>query len=170
MNFSTIATTFWLAMGRFLQLGQRVAHPLRLMHLAQLTQPRVVFIGNAAHTLHPVAGQGLNLGLRDVATLADLLSHTSVQTIGNIEILQLYADRQRQDHSRVITITDSLVKIFSSDIMPLRWVRNLSLLAIDALPSLKKLFVQQMTGLTAHPSRLTSGLKIQAKTQEPYDD
>jgi len=158
---------FGWRLGRFLKLGRRVAHPLRLMHISQLIQPHIVFIGNAAHTLHPVAGQGFNLGLRDVASLADLLSQTAPEAIGNQEILQNYAARQHPDHQRVITITDSLVKTFSSDFMPMRWARNLSLLAIDALPPLKKLFVQQMTGLSAYPSRLTSGLNVQTKKSEP---
>jgi 2-octaprenyl-6-methoxyphenol hydroxylase len=158
---------FGWRLGRFLRLGRRVAYPLRLVQVTQLTQPRVVFIGNAAHTLHPVAGQGLNLGLRDVATLADLLSNSAPEAIGTADHLRIYADRQRQDHRRVITITDSLVKTFSNDFMPMRWARNLSLLAIDALPPLKKLFVQQMTGLTAYPSRLSSGLNVQPKKSEP---
>jgi len=158
---------FGWRLGRFLKLGRRVAHPLRLMHISQLIQPHIVFIGNAAHTLHPVAGQGFNLGLRDVASLADLLSQTAPEAIGNQEILQNYAARQHPDHQRVITITDSLVRTFSSDLLPMRWARNLSLLAIDALPPLKKLFVQQMTGLSAYPSRLTSGLNVQTKKSEP---
>ena len=158
---------FGWRLGRFLKLGRRVAHPLRLMHISQLVQPHVVFIGNAAHTLHPVAGQGLNLGLRDVASLADLLSQTAPEAIGNQEILQNYVTRQHPDHQRVITITDSLVKTFANDFTAMRWARNLSLLAIDALPPLKKLFVQQMTGLSAYPSRLTSGLNVQTKKSEP---
>ncbi len=157
---------FGWRLGRFLKLGQRAAHPLRLMHISQLIQPHVAFIGNAAHTLHPVAGQGFNLGLRDVASLADLLSQTAPEAIGNQEILQNYVARQHPDHQRVITITDSLVRTFSSDLLPMRWARNLSLLAIDALPPLKKLFVQQMTGLSAYPSRLTSGLTVQVETKE----
>jgi len=105
--------------------------------------------------------------LRDVASLADLLSQTAPEAIGNQEILQNYVTRQHPDHQRVITITDSLVKTFANDFTAMRWARNLSLLAIDALPPLKKLFVQQMTGLSAYPSRLTSGLNVQTKKSEP---
>jgi 2-octaprenyl-6-methoxyphenol hydroxylase len=153
----------WRA-GQFLKLGIRAAHPLRLLKIQQLIQPHIAFIGNAAHTLHPVAGQGFNLGLRDVASLAEILSQTPVQNLGDNDTLQRYVQQQYQEQQRVITITDSLVKTFSTDFLPLRVMRNLSLLTLDAFPPLKRLFVRQMTGFTAPPSRLTSGLPV--KVQE----
>lgn len=153
----------WRA-GQFLKIGTRAAHPLRLLQIQQLVQPHIAFVGNAAHTLHPVAGQGFNLGLRDVATLAEILSQTPVQNFGDEDTLQRYVQQQCKDQQRVITITDSLVKTFATDLLPLRWLRNLSLLTLDAVPPLKRLFVRQMTGLTAAPSRLSSGLPI--KVQE----
>jgi len=136
---------FGWRLGQFIQVGQRHTYPLQLIQAQTLTKGRVVMIGNAAHTLHPVGGQGFNLGLRDVATLAELI--VTMPEIGEKTSLDIYAQRQHIDHKRVIQITNGLVNTFSNTFLPLVLARNVGLLAIDAIPSLKKQFALQMTGL-----------------------
>ncbi len=136
---------FGWRLGQFIQVGQRYAYPLQLIQAQTLTKGRTVMIGNAAHTLHPVGGQGLNLGLRDVATLAELIVTTP--EIGEKASLDIYAQRQHADHKKVIQITNGLVNTFSNTFFPLVLARNIGLLATDAIPLLKKKFALQMMGL-----------------------
>jgi len=149
-------------LGRIMRVGQRHAYPLRLIRSQQVTHPRVVLIGNAAHTLHPVAGQGLNLGLRDVASLAQAVvdSVRECDDAGSEATLQRYQAWQQPDQQRVTTLTHTLVQVFSNGSWPLVMARNFGLLMTDALPSLKKQFVRQMTGLNGHSSRLVRGLPL----------
>lgn len=141
---------FGWRLGQFIQVGQKHHYPLHLIQAQTLTHERIVMIGNAAHTLHPVGGQGLNLGLRDVATLAELIVTT--EDIGSESCLQTYEQRQQADHKQVIKITNSLVNTFSNSFFPLVIARNLGLLATDAIPVLKKQLALQMTGLKAYHS------------------
>jgi 2-octaprenyl-6-methoxyphenol hydroxylase len=148
---------FGWRLGHFIRAGQRHTYPLRLIRTQQHTRPRVVIIGNAAHTLHPVAGQGLNLGLRDVASLAEAIVEAG-DDVGDDAVLQRYVAWQLPDQQRITTITNTLVRVFSNAFPPLVVARNLGLLVTDALPSLKKQFVRQLTGLNGHSSRLVRGL------------
>jgi 2-octaprenyl-6-methoxyphenol hydroxylase len=107
--------------------------------------------------LHPVAGQGLNLGLRDVASLAEAIVEAG-DDVGDDAVLQRYVAWQLPDQQRITTITNTLVRVFSNAFPPLVVARNLGLLVTDALPSLKKQFVRQLTGLNGHSSRLVRGL------------
>jgi 2-octaprenyl-6-methoxyphenol hydroxylase len=151
---------FGWRLGRFKQVGQRHVYPLRLRRIRQQTRSRVVIIGNAAHTLHPVAGQGLNLGLRDVASLAQAVTE-GMKTHGNVGmILKNYIAWQRSDQQRITTLTNTLVQVFSNTFPPLYIARNLGLLMTNTLPPLKKTFVRQMTGLNGYPSRLVRGLPL----------
>jgi len=154
---------FGWRLGRLVQAGQRHAFPLHLSQQRQPVRPRLVVIGNAAHTLHPVAGQGLNLGLRDVA----LLAQTLVDQVriggdpGDIAVLQTYAAGRLPDQNQVIRFTDSLVKLFSNDHPLLALGRNLGLLALDrCLPPLKQSLIRQTTGLSRSPTRLGLGLPL----------
>lgn len=149
---------FGWRLGQFLQVGQRYTYPLSLVQASDLVRGRIVMIGNAAHTLHPVAGQGLNLGLRDVAMLAELI--VTMPEIGEEESLKAYSQRQQADHKRVIQITNGLVNTFSNTFLPLVFTRNLGLLATDAIPWIKIQLGQQMAGLKAFPSRLQKGLPL----------
>lgn len=154
---------FGWRLGQFIQVGQRHAYPLGLICASQSTRPRVVIIGNAAHTLHPVAGQGLNLGLRDVASLAEAIveSLKMGDDVGSEATLQRYTTWQQPDQKRVTTLTNTLVQVFSNAFPPLVLTRNLGLSIIDTLPLLKKQFMLQMTGLMGYPSRLARGLPVQ---------
>lgn len=153
---------FGWRLGRFMRVGQRQAYPLRLLQIPQPACSRVVAIGNAAHTLHPIAGQGFNLGLRDVAHLAEVISDAQQagQDIGAMETLKQYMLRQQPDQKRVTYLTDMLVHIFSNAFPPLVTARNLGLLLTDMLPPLKKSLILQMTGLKGYPSRLVRGLPL----------
>lgn len=159
---NALQSKFGWRLGKFLQVGQRHAYPLRLIRTQQHTRPRVVIIGNAAHCLHPVAGQGLNLGLRDVASLAEAIveSWLAGDDVGGEAVLQRYVAWQQPEQERVIAITDTLVKVFSNAFPPLVVARNFGLLVSEAVPSLKKQFLRQMAGFNGHSSRLVRGLPL----------
>jgi 2-octaprenyl-6-methoxyphenol hydroxylase len=151
---------FGWRLGQFQHVGQRHAYPLRLVRAQPLTRSRAVVIGNAAHTLHPVAGQGFNLGLRDVASLAETVvnSWRNHEDIGSAATLQRYVAWQQPDHQGIINLTDQLIKVFANTLPPLVIMRNLGLLMIDSLPPARKQFVRQMAGMKSYPSRLIRGL------------
>ncbi len=156
----TLQQQFGWRLGRFERVGQRVAYPLKLMHVDSQALPRTVVIGNAAHTLHPIAGQGFNLGLRDVASLTEAVfaAVREQQALGESDFIQAYQRMQRPDQQRVIRLTDTLVNTFSNDWLPLAMARNVGLVALDGLPPLKTWLMRQMAGLHGHPSRLLRGL------------
>lgn len=139
---------FGYRVGRFNWVGARQSFPLKLLQAKSLSAPRALVIGNAAHTLHPIAGQGFNLGLRDVATLAEEIQEqlTHAQDIGAEDLLTRYSLRRKRDYKETIGITDKLVKIFSNDFFPLRVSRNLALLGIDISP-LKTVLAKKMMGV-----------------------
>jgi 2-octaprenyl-6-methoxyphenol hydroxylase len=119
-------------------------------------------IGNAAHTIHPVTGQGFNLGLRDVAVLADIISDAvrSEQDPGDMPLLQRYAEWRRRDQNAVAMITDTLARLFANPLGPLRVARNLGLLGLDGLPSLKHLVARQFMGINGRLPRLGRGVSL----------
>ncbi|MCL4316610.1 MAG: 2-octaprenyl-6-methoxyphenyl hydroxylase [Gammaproteobacteria bacterium] len=137
-------------LGKFSQLGARRDYALELMRAGEFTRPRAVLIGNAAHTLHPVAAQGLNLGLRDVAVLARLLCEADQRgdDPGAAQLLDEYARLRRRDHGAVTVFTDGLVRIFSSGFAPLVLARNIGLLAADLLPPVKNYLARRSAGVS----------------------
>lgn len=153
---------FGRRLGRFEAAGERSAWPLSLRQAREHVRPRLALIGNAAHTLHPVAGQGFNLGLRDVATLAQVLvdARRRGEDPGAMTVLRRYADWRRRDHWRVIAFTDSLVRIFSNRVLPVVAARNLGLLAADVLPGVKHRLARQAMGLSGRLPRLARGLAL----------
>lgn len=116
-------------LGRFTALGQRQSYPLSRVMNERLDAPRTLFVGNAAQNLHPVAAQGFNLGLRDVATLAELLE--SQADPGTPSLLAEYATRRERDRARVAEFTDRLVRLFSNSVPGLRGLRHLGLLFLE---------------------------------------
>jgi 2-octaprenyl-6-methoxyphenol hydroxylase len=130
--------------GRFLQAGPRKTFPLKLAYTGSEAAERVVRIGNAAQTLHPVAGQGFNIGLRDAWELANLCGDTPVDAIGCDAMLSAYARGRRVDVLGGVGFTDFLVRVFSNDIAPLRHARGLGLLALEAFPPLKSFVARRM--------------------------
>ena len=149
-------------LGRFSRAGKRVAYPLALTHVDEFIGPRLVLVGNAAHTVHPVAGQGFNLGLRDVATLAQVLVDAAADSrdLGEAAVLQQYADWRTRDNRRVAVFTDGLIRIFANDFPPLAFARNFGLLAVDLFPSAKRAFIRRTSGLNGRMPRLARGLPL----------
>ena len=130
--------------GLFLNATPRKTFPLRLAWTGSETADRVVRIGNAAQTLHPVAGQGFNIGLRDAWELASLCGDTAASEIGSAAMLAAYARGRRADVFGGLGFTDFLVRTFSNDIGLLRHARGLGLLALETLPPLKTFVARRM--------------------------
>lgn len=126
----------------FVGTGARSSFPLALRIRSQTTQQRQVWIGNAAQTLHPVSGQGFNLGLRDAWELAEIL-HTRTDA-GNPIGLATYSRSRQLDRCASMAFTDSLVHVFSNDLPPLRFARGLGLLALDLCPPLRHFVARRM--------------------------
>ncbi|UCE88102.1 MAG: 2-octaprenyl-6-methoxyphenyl hydroxylase [Pseudomonadota bacterium] len=149
-------------LGGFTRVGERHAYPLSLRHAREHVRPRLAVVGNAAHTLHPVAGQGFNLGLRDVAVLAQVVSDAvrAGQDPGSLQVLKQYANWRRRDHLQVSAFTDGLVRVFSNDSLPLAVARNLGLLALDIVPPLKGLLARHAMGFVGKLPRLARGLPL----------
>ena len=131
--------------GRFLEIGKRLSFPLRLSYLEPVTAPHLVVIGNAAQTMHPVAGQGFNIGLRDAWTLAALVARTPATDWGEDAMLQQYRQQRRADTRGGIRFTDFLVNIFSNELPGLGLLRGGGLGLLDLLPPAKSHLVDRMS-------------------------
>lgn len=142
--------TFGGRLGRFTALGRRWSYPLARVMSAELTAPRTVFIGNAAQSLHPVAAQGFNLGLRDVAELAAQLREAADP--GAPEVLAAYAERRERDRSRVSSLTDLMVRTFSNRLPFLAQARHWGLVAVELAPPLRQAVLKQHLGHLGLPS------------------
>ena len=140
---------FGFRLGRLARVGRRAAYPLRLMRVKEMVRPRLVLIGNAAHTLHPVSGQGFNLGLRDVAELAQVLVRANEERLdpGAAAVLESYAARRAGDQHRVALVTDFLARLFINPLPPVRLARNLGLLAMDLMPPVKRGLTRRFMGM-----------------------
>jgi 2-octaprenyl-6-methoxyphenol hydroxylase len=153
---------FGYRLGKLETIGKRVSYPLKLRQAVDQTAQRVALIGNAVHTIHPVTGQGFNLGLRDVAVLADLLSDAAAEKRdpGDANLLQAYDKWRRRDQQAVALITDSLARVFANPMRSLGVARNIGLLGLDSLPSLKHLVAKQFMGLNGRLPRLARGVSL----------
>lgn len=149
-------------LGVFTRVGSRRAYPLALTRVAEHVRPRLALIGNAAHTVHPVAGQGFNLGLRDVAALAELLLEGQKQgrDPGELSLLERYAGWRRRDNQVTAAFTHSLIRLFSNDYLPVALARNAALVAIDLLPGIKRRFIRVTSGQSGWLPRLALGLPL----------
>jgi len=153
---------FGMSLGRIALLGGRWAHPLRLQHAERYTSPRLALVGDAAHAIHPIAGQGLNLGLRDVAALAEALVDAKRLglDIGEGEPLLCYERWRRVDNLLLMAATDLLNRLFSNDIAPVRLVRDLGLAAVNRAAPLKRTLMRHAMGLSGDMPRLARGEKL----------
>lgn len=149
---------FGYRLGRFERLGARSSYPLELVEADAVTAPRVALVGNAAHGLHPVAGQGYNLGLRDAAALAELIAETAGADPGRPELLARYAAWRRPDQRRVVAFTDGLIRLF--DRSGPGALRGLGLLLFDTTPGAKRVLARQTMGLGGRRTRLVRGLPL----------
>jgi 2-octaprenyl-6-methoxyphenol hydroxylase len=148
--------------GRLSQPGPRVSYPLSSVAVDDPARARAVAIGNAAHILHPVAAQGFNLGLRDIAALAQVWRDALVagEDIGAPEVLRRYADWRRRDVSWTGTLTDGLIQAFRPRFPPAASVRALGMLALDALPFARRALMRQAMGLSGRLPDLALGLAL----------
>lgn len=142
---------FGWRLGRITQIGQCHSYPLRLQVASQRVSHRLALVGNAAQTLHPIAGQGFNLGLRDVMSLAETIAAASRdgQDIGSYDILHHYQQRRQGDTATTICLIDTLVRFFANPYAPLVIGRNLGLMAMDALPPMRDWLARRMLGWVA---------------------
>lgn len=139
---------FGWRLGKLQQCGKRFAYPLNLYRAAQHIQPRTALVGNAAQTLHPVAGQGFNLGIRDLMALADVVADNfaAQQDIGDYALLQRYEEIRQADQQHIIQLTDSLVSVFANNLLPLQLARNLGLMALSQCRLAKQHFAKATLG------------------------
>ena len=131
--------------GQFLSVEKRLSFPLRLSTLKPATAPQLAVIGNAAQTMHPVAGQGFNVGMRDAWSLADLIVHTPQEKWGNAAMLAQYSKARQRDTKGGILFTDLLVNVFGNEIIGLQAARGLGLGALQLMSPLKNLLVSKMS-------------------------
>lgn len=139
---------FGFRVGRFTRVAKRFAYPLQLVLAEEQIRSHLVLLGNAAHFLHPVAGQGFNLALRDCACLVETLrtSLAQGQLPGELSVLKTYLDTQAFDQQLTIEFSDKLVRLFSNNHLPLIALRHLGLLSLESLPLLKDQFMAQTMG------------------------
>jgi 2-octaprenyl-6-methoxyphenol hydroxylase len=148
----------WRA-GRFVRTGVRASYPLKLTRAATTVAARTVLIGNAAQALHPVAGQGFNLGLRDAAMLAEVVAGARGD-VGSPELLHRFAAWREGDRSGVVRFTDGLVKMFGDTRPAVGVLRNLGLLLFDLSPPAKSALARVSAGFAGPTPRLARGLGL----------
>lgn len=137
----------WL--GKIELAGARFAYPISLQHAERYTAPRLALIGDAAHSIHPIAGQGFNLGMGDIGALAEELIKASRLglDLGHPEILRRYEKRRKFDNGNMVLMTDGLVRLFSNSLAPVTDARRAGLAAVQRLPALKRFFMRTAMGL-----------------------
>ena len=158
-----LLTAFGWRAGRWTRIGRRNSYPLTLTRAEETVSGRVVLIGNAAQALHPVAGQGFNLGLRDAATLAEMLASGSIADFAptTAELLEKFAAWRAEDRKGVTRFTDGLVKLFGSDTPGVGLVRNFGLLLFDMSPAAKRALSRVSWGFAGRMPRLARGLPLE---------
>jgi len=154
-----LALRFGDHLGHLDVIGPRFAYPLALSHADSYIAPRIALAGDAAHAIHPIAGQGLNIGLRDVAALAEVVVDALRLGLdpGSSAVLERYQRWRRFDNTLMLAATDGLNRLFSNDAEPLRLARDLGLAAVDRLAPLKRLFMHHAMGLVGDLPRLVRG-------------
>lgn len=136
-------------MGKLELLGSRFVFQVQLMQSSRYVLPRLALIGDAAHNCHPVGGQGLNLGIRDAAALAQILQEAKAtnKDIGDIRILKRYQSWRQRENLTILGFTDLLDRVFSNNFLPIVLVRRFGLLAMQRVPSLKRFALKLMIGM-----------------------
>ena len=154
-----IERRFGLSLGRVRPLGPRFAFPLKLLVAERYLADRLVLVGDAAHGIHPIAGQGFNLGIRDVAALAEVLVDAKRlgQDLGSPLVLEGYARWRRFDNLMLAGVTDGLTRLFSNDIAPVRLIRDLGFALFNKLPPVKRLAMRHAMGLVGDLPKLVRG-------------
>ncbi|WP_404326332.1 UbiH/UbiF/VisC/COQ6 family ubiquinone biosynthesis hydroxylase [Aerophototrophica crusticola] len=150
----------WL--GRIRPIGPRAAYPLGLMHAERYIDQRLALVSEACHGMHPIAGQGLNVGIRDVAALAEVVvdARRLGLDVGSSDVLERYQRWRRFDTVSLLATTDALTRLFSNDIAPLAAARRLGMAAINTLPPfrpLKRMFMRHAMGVVGDLPRMVKG-------------
>jgi 2-octaprenyl-6-methoxyphenol hydroxylase len=153
---------FGQRLGRLQRVGMRQAWPLRLVSATAFVAERLVLVGNAVHTLHPVAGQGFNLGARDVAALAEVLVDARRAGIdpGEAGVLSRYGDWRHRDHRNVTLFTDGLARMFAVPSPALAMVRSAGMLVLDMLPPARRMLTRLTMGRSDRAPRLVRGVPL----------
>ena len=153
---------FGFKLGDIRAEGAPKAFPLGLTLAREFVKPRLALIGDAAHGIHPISGQGLNLGFRDVAALAETIIDALRlgQDYGQLDVLERYQVWRRFDTVRTGVTTDVLNRLFSNDIAPLRFIRDIGLGLVDRMPRMKNFFMEQASGITPNAPKLLRGEAI----------
>ncbi len=146
-------------LGALMLAGPRHSYPLTLTLADQYVAPRLALVGDAAHGVHPIAGQGLNLGFRDVAALAEVLvlAHRRGEDIGAIDVLERYQGWRRPDSTALALGMDAVNRLFSNDNPALRLARDTGMGLVGRLPALRRAFIRQAAGLSGQTARLLQG-------------
>ena len=147
---AALQARFGHRLGRLRRVGARQVYPLMLRQSAQFVRGRTVVMGNAAHTIHPVAGQGFNLALRDVSTLVDVMQ--GADDPGAPAVLQSYQASRLEDTGSVYRFTDALIRVFSNDSAVMGHARAAGLLTVDMIPGIKHALARQSMGLAGRVS------------------
>ena len=142
--------------------GPRWSYPLSLQIAERYIDQRLALVGDAAHGMHPIAGQGLNVGLRDVAAFAEVVVDAARLglDIGGADVLERYQRWRRFDNTTLLAVTDVLNRLFSNDIGPLKTARQLGLAAVDQIPPLKKVFMRHARGTVGKLPKLLAGERL----------
>lgn len=151
----TLQERFGFRVGHFTRVAKRYAYPLQLMLAEEQVRSHIVLVGNAAHFLHPVAGQGFNLALRDCACLVEVLREAQAEkkSLGELATLQTYLDRQFLDQQLTVEFSDKLVRLFSNDHLPLIALRHLGFISLESIAFLKTQFAAQTMGTAGRQYR-----------------
>jgi 2-octaprenyl-6-methoxyphenol hydroxylase len=157
-----LARRFGHTLGEITLAGPRQSFPLDLQIARAFTAERLVLVGDAAHAVHPLAGQGLNIGMRDVAALAEVLVEGTRLglDVGTPALLERYERWRRFDSAFSAAVMDGLNRLFSNDNAPLRALRDVGLGVVDRAPQLKRFLVREAAGSTGEVPRLLKGERV----------
>lgn len=146
-------------LGEISLTGQRYTYPLSLSLAQRLVSDRIALIGDAAHGVHPIAGQGLNAGMRDIAALAEVIADAvrRGEDAGSIATLARYEEWRRFDNTTLAIATDAFNRLFSNDNAALRGLRDIGMGVVNAMPGLRRTFIREAAGLTGDLPRLMRG-------------
>jgi len=160
---SELQRAFGFRLGRLLKVGRRYSYELGLARSSRHVADRLAVVGNAAQSMHPIAGQGFNLGLRDAASLAEVIADARAEgeaDVGAVATLAAYAAWRDEDQRRIVAFTDGLVRLFGSPLGLLRGLRSAGLLAFDAFPPAKGAMARLSVGASGRVPRLARGVPL----------